>query len=93
MAKNWNETPEGKQYKQVYNKINYDTIKFEVPKGIKDVFVTELKKENENETIAGFMNRFVTFYLSKQGYTNEQLEEITNNAKELAERAVTHENK
>lgn len=82
--KNWNVSPEGRKYKQSYNKANYDTIKFDVPKGIKDVFASELKKENE--TIAGFLNRFVTFYLSKQGYTKEQLEEIIATAKEQVEK-------
>lgn len=86
MAKNWNTTPEGRAYKQAHNKNNYDEIKFFVSKGIKKVFVDELKKEGE--TLSGFMNRFITFYLNKAGYTNEQLEEIIANAKKEKEKGL-----
>ncbi len=78
--KRWNESEKGKAARMKYDEKAYDRLHISVKKGLKSIYMEELSKDGT--TLNGYINQILLEYLATKGYTDSDLEQIYEEAKE-----------
>jgi|GEM_PF-6467015 len=78
----WEGSEQSKKYRNDFKKQNYDALSVNLPKGLKQLFVDELKIDDKK--IAEFITNTIIKYLLSRGHTVDSIEKSLSEARKKA---------